>query len=768
MPVPSSQFLRGINVLQVGESRAVRIAAMILRDHGAHVVRTGGRAIDSAAVTERSKDFICNEPICQKKVEELLARSDIVIDDEEESIYREVMNRSPESSKHIIHCSLPSFSSTSEMPASWDEKSVSAAAGLYETPSGLGRPRAFELPIASTAAAFYAVNSIAMALVGRERDGSGRTLRIPLERVALSVQVLVAMIRSRPPVKWEPFRWLASPFMGVWKAAGDEHIYLHIGMPRHLRTFLFLIESEGFREEKRMIRGLLHKDTRRDPSRVAGIGEALRISHALANLFKKRSAGYWEKLLGEAGLCCAKVRTFEEWMNHPQVLESGEIISDTDLRIPGMVMNDIASDGWVSLEKGKKLTPDELIFRWEKRKRSERNESVRLPLEGVRVLDLSRIIAGPFAGRQLAEFGADVMYLSLRSNQLSWEEPFHVAFNAGKRAAAVDCSRPGGREKLREIIARFNPDIVIHNFLDTPAAKLGIDYESLKMINPRIICVGIKAYNSRGPWSGRSGFEQNIQAASGMMSDYSGKKTPEIVPVAFNDLSTGLIGSFGAALCFLQLMKGNGGNCISTSLTVPAMYLQIEKLNGAAVERKHLSDFYRAKDGWFYLSVREGKESALCEMLDLENMYTKKLLADLFKSQKISFWVKRIEQLELQGLLGIVPRRPLMNLIGEETSREDGVFFRRDHDYGRILAARSPVFMKPQRIRELAPAEPVNTGSLKKVSGDPAGIFGKIALKFKSNYYFWLANQCRWAVVILYQKKLCASKDTSEPGSVKK
>ncbi|MFP4680475.1 MAG: CoA transferase [Chitinispirillaceae bacterium] len=758
MSESASQALQDIKVLQIGESRAVRIAGMILKDCGAEVVRVCHRPNEDVAVTERSKDFIVDfESLNEQSSAQLLHRADIVVDHGDAAYFHDVIRKNSNSLEHLVHCSLPFSASCDDRLSAWDEKSVGVTAGLYETPTGLGRPHAHDLPVVSTAAAFHAVNSIAMALVGRERDGKGRDIEIPLEKVALSSQVLVAMISSRPPVRWQPLRWLASPFMGIWKTAGNDYVYIHIGMPRHLRTFLFLIESEGFGKEKQKIRKLLHKKTRRDPSLSAGVWEAMNVSRVMKSLFEKRSADFWEKCLGDAGLCCGKVRSFEEWKKHPQVVKSVEIVSlqldNKRLVVPGKVMNEEASRTEVASTGGEGVFISQLLEKWPRKSAAEKNHSI-LPLKGVKVLDLSRVIAGPFAGRLLAEYGADVMHLSVRGNHLSWEEPFHVAFNAGKKSSVVDCSRPGGRERLREVICEYKPDIVIHNFLNKPAEKLGIDHQSLKKINPKIISIGIKAYNSCGPWSSRPGFEQNIQAASGIMRAYSGKSAPDILPVAYNDLGTGLVGSFAAALSYYRLLKGKGGGHISTSLTVPAMYLQMDKLNGNT-ENNHLLDgFYRSKDSWFYFSLKPGKEQNLLGIPEVQKSVSdlsRRNLANVFRKKSITFWKNRVEELSLDDSVLIIERKPMKAIIKAQVRKKAGVFTYKHHrKTGEILVCRSPVMMEPQGIREIPTAEPIGSSHVSEhtQTENPEGAVSET----KYQRFRWFLDQCRWVIVIVWQK----------------
>lgn len=770
MSLTLQQTLNGIRVLESGASHSVKVAGMILRDCGADVVRLEDDSYSNLfSATDRSKNILNNFDVNRTEdVVSLLKRVDIVIDDNTNPEFTKKVTETSKKFSHIIYCAVPSSLSIYENTAQYNEDALSAAVGLYETPSGLGGPRPFSLQLASTVSAFHAVNAIAMALVGRERNGYGYNVTVPLEKTTLSFQILVAMIRSRPPYRWEPFRWLSSPFMGVWKTSDANYVYIHIGMPRHLRNFMFLLDSAGFVQEKKELKQALHKETRYEPMMVSGVKESLAILRILRVLFRKRTADFWEQLLGEAGLCCAKVRKFDEWKNHSQVIESKEIVSIPDNTgksyfIPGKIM-DFSPEDSIALLNGKNVTTEQVLEMWDEKecKRVDQSKTV-LPLEGVRVLDLSRIIAGPFSGRLLAEYGADVVHVSVRGSQLIWEEPFHIAFNCGKKSVSVDCSRPGGRKELADVIKKIKPDIVVHNFLDDAAKKLGIDYESLKEINPEIIHVGIKGYNPNGPWKQRPGFEQCVQAASGILSAYSNGIAPQILPVPVIDLCTGIISSFATSLCYLQKLKGNGGKSVSTNLTIPAIYLQLKDLNSKEhVKPSALSGYYRAKDRLFYLSVQPGRESHLEKIPGLSFISSDKStpannLQSVFRKKKFSYWLSCIRNASLGNEIQIVPRVPMTSILKAELHKTDGLFKYKDHEkFGSVLVCKTPVSMQPEGIAVITEAEPMGKSNNSFVSSD-FNPYKKSSTDLKSkrsvlNHVRWIIRQSKWVIVIIWRE----------------
>jgi crotonobetainyl-CoA:carnitine CoA-transferase CaiB-like acyl-CoA transferase len=176
------------------------------------------------------------------------------------------------------------------------------------------------------------------------------------------------------------------------------------------------------------------------------------------------------------------------------------------------------------------------------------------PLKGIRVIELARILAGPWAGQLLADLGADVIKVESPDGDdtRKWGPPFVMSHdgenlsaayyhccNRGKRSIAIDFSRPEGAQTLRELVA--TADVLIENFKLGGLKKYGLDYESLKAINPRLVYCSITGFGQDGPYAPRAGYDFIIQAMAGMMS-ITGEPggEPQKAGVAISDLFTGL------------------------------------------------------------------------------------------------------------------------------------------------------------------------------------------------------------------------------------
>ena len=182
------------------------------------------------------------------------------------------------------------------------------------------------------------------------------------------------------------------------------------------------------------------------------------------------------------------------------------------------------------------------------------------PLGGVRVLELARILAGPWAGQLLADLGADVVKVErpgVGDDTRGWGPPFvegadgpHLSAayfhscNRGKRSVAVDFETVEGREIVRRLAARA--DVLIENFKVGGLKKYGLDYESLKAVNPRLVYCSITGFGQTGPYAPRAGYDFIIQAMGGIM-DLTGEPggEPQKPGVAFADIFTGIYSAIG-------------------------------------------------------------------------------------------------------------------------------------------------------------------------------------------------------------------------------
>lgn len=229
---------------------------------------------------------------------------------------------------------------------------------------------------------------------------------------------------------------------------------------------------------------------------------------AVADAVSRRGAQTLESEIIAAGGCAAAMRSAQHWRAHPQGM--------------ALAAEPLIAVSWSEAEKE---------FPW--RPRADR------PLAGIRVLDLTRVLAGPVATRFLAGLGADV----LRIDPPSWNEPGVIPeVTLGKRCARLDLTSAADRAIFESLLARAN--ILVHGYRAGALDGLGYGQVQRRAINADLIDVSLNAYGWTGPWAGRRGFDSLVQMACGIAhagSQWQSKDQPVPLPVQALDQATGYL-----------------------------------------------------------------------------------------------------------------------------------------------------------------------------------------------------------------------------------
>ena len=308
-----------------------------------------------------------------------------------------------------------------------------------------------------------------------------------------------------------------NPTVGFYRAGCGRWIHLHGGFPHLARGALRLLNAK---EDQ------------------ASIAEAVTKWDALA----------LEDALAHMGLCGAVARTPREWRETAQ----GRILADT----PPIVLARIGDAPRLELEEGAQ------------------------PLAGIRVLDLTRVLAGPTCGRTLASHGAEV--LAVRAERLPSFDVFDLDTGHGKRSAFLDLTRPADAERLRALCR--DAHVFVDSYRPGALGGLGFTAASLAQMSPGIVQVAVSCYGHRGPWAERRGWEQLAQTATGLaleqgqaMAARAGDPSqlqPRLIPAAACDYITGYLAAAGAAAALLRRMREGGSWRVEVSLSATAMWLQ--------------------------------------------------------------------------------------------------------------------------------------------------------------------------------------------------
>jgi crotonobetainyl-CoA:carnitine CoA-transferase CaiB-like acyl-CoA transferase len=315
------------------------------------------------------------------------------------------------------------------------------------------------------------------------------------------------------------------------------------------------------------------------------------------------------------------------------------------------------------------------------------------PLSHIRVLDLSRIMAGPWASQVLADLGADVIkverpgvgddtrawgppFLKDKSGADTRESGYYLSVNRGKRSITLDLDKPEGQRVVRALAERS--DIVLENFKAGTLKRFGLDYESLKAINPRIIYCSITGFGQTGPKRDAPAYDFMIQAMGGLMSvtgEADGKPGggPQKVGVPITDLMTGMYAAVSVLAALAQREVSGRGDFIDLAmLDVQVGYLANQAMNflvsgkpprrsGNAHPNIQPQDVFACGDGHMALAVgNDGQFEKLCAAVGhaewaQDQRFVKNadrvrnrealtaLIADTLKQGGVRDWVAKIE-----------------------------------------------------------------------------------------------------------------------------
>jgi crotonobetainyl-CoA:carnitine CoA-transferase CaiB-like acyl-CoA transferase len=257
------------------------------------------------------------------------------------------------------------------------------------------------------------------------------------------------------------------------------------------------------------------------------------------------------------------------------------------------------------------------------------------PLAGIRVLDASRVLAGPLCGQVLGDLGAEVLKVErpgAGDETRGWGPPFvgalsayYLSCNRNKRGLTLDLARPEGRQLFHELARRS--DVVLENFRAENADKLGLGPAQLLAVEPRLVVCSISGFGHTGPWSERPGYDFAIQALSGLMNITGPAAGPPCkVGVAVTDVLTGLYAAVAVLACLQARQRSGHGYAIDLALLDCAVAAQVNLVqaylsSGEVPARQgnaHLQivpyQLFATADGFLVLAVgNDGQWQRFCQ-----------------------------------------------------------------------------------------------------------------------------------------------------------
>ncbi|WP_176050704.1 CoA transferase [Burkholderia sp. BCC1644] len=334
------------------------------------------------------------------------------------------------------------------------------------------------------------------------------------QSVGVSVRDALIAFRSERYLRVDdgPPPELRHPVTGFFETGDARWIQLHANFPHHLRGILDVLGCSAQRDD---------------------VAAAIRTWDGTA----------LDTALAEAGLCAALIRTPDEWVAHAQA-------------------HAIASLPLFEIERIGDA-PVEPIGRGESGQ----------PLAGVRVLDLTRIIAGPVAGRTLASHGAQTLLVN--GPHLPNIAPLVIDNGRGKRSTWIDLRDTAGVDALHALVR--DADVFLQAYRPGALAARGFAPQALAERRPGIVCVSISAYGQAGPWAQRRGFDSLVQSASGIAwqeQHAAHADAPRHLPCQALDHATGYLAAFGAMIALARRAREGGSWHVRMSLAQTGRWLQ--------------------------------------------------------------------------------------------------------------------------------------------------------------------------------------------------
>ncbi len=710
-----------VRVVDFGQYLAGPLVGMMLADLGAEVIRIdppdGPRwkdpAFDMLSRGKRALTLDLKSTEGRQTALRLVRRADVVIDNFRPGVMTRLRLGPGDlqaANPDIISLSLPGFASHDPEfngLAAW-EAVIAARTGQF-TDMGLNRrlmginPSFSPLGLASAYGAAFGAMSVLFALNARDQLG-GDHIEVPLASALLEglvyncEQIEDYPNRYKSPrelelerreqlelpndLSFEQLSEFLDPFYRTYTCADGRGFYIvSCSIVTHPQRALEVLGLHELLKDLPDFDAYVDRDQWPDDwslrSYPVGPRDRKRLSDAMKAAFATRPSYEWEELFGTAKAPATAQRSTAEWLADSHALASGLVIEVNDPRHSGM--RQMGNMAWLADDGGamnKQAGPESDEFRSQlgrvlaepartsggRKKGGDRQKGSGW-LAGVKVLDLTNVIAGPTIGSTLARFGAKVTLVQPVTPSVDpWNAVvFGLHAQRGKDSILLDLRTDQGQEVFWRMVAQA--DVITMNGTDQQRDALGLTEAHLQEINPRLILVQLDAFGGprRGPKSDHLGYDDLAQAATGVMTRFGGgTDTPEEhAHFGTIDVLTGYLGcvALGAALEKLRI-TGNGG-IARTALAAAGEMIQAQFMydfdgrapfdEPAGREARGWGPFYhcyKAQDGWMFFAAPTQRHRALGMVRDLadlagtEEASLTKALAERFARKPIAEWAQ--------------------------------------------------------------------------------------------------------------------------------
>ena len=624
-----------ITVLDLTSGPAGAFAGMLLGDSGARVLRAVHEAAPlhrsgGYAVWDRGKEAFEWDPEAAD-AEEVLARLlpsvDVLLQDFAPSAPQQAMfapAKLQAAYPRLVACSITAYGKQGR----WRDDPpvddlVMARAGILSGMPGF-RPAPVHVPhpLPSTGAALFACIGAAASLLARETTGRGRIVETSLLAGALLFHPKV-VAEGIPPLVFQTHPSGSAPFYSLYECADGE--YIQLGCV-HERFIARASEIMGI--------GDLVAEARFDNVRRGdGMTEEEELRSAIAGAMKKRDAADWAADFEAADVPFAPVRQGPVVLDDPQIRHNAMVLALEDPALGATVQMGapirFAETPADPKPRAAAAGPfPELPPLAAEAAPAANGRDDPPPLAGVRVLEITNLIAGPTAGRLLGDLGADVIKLEPPGGDISRPigRNYFYNLNFNKRSFCVDARKPGGREAIQRVAASC--DMMLANLRPGATHSMGIGAD----VDPDLVETHVTGYGLTGPYSKRPGIDPLAQALMGLSRAQGGSGNPPsfAAQLAPTDFTAGAMATLGSILALYSRRRGGSARRVDSNLLNAAVVLSspwFGRWEGKA--KRPLGDsgqhgisafhrLYRVADGWIYVAADTGEaEAALTGALGL-------------------------------------------------------------------------------------------------------------------------------------------------------
>ncbi|MDA0769895.1 MAG: CoA transferase [Chloroflexi bacterium] len=640
--------LQDITVLDLTQGKAGAMASMLLRDNGARVIRLeqpdaeNDRSAPAYAIWDRAKESVVLD-VRQDRAAmlKLVGMADVLIEDFAPSSeyqrlvdYTELRGLNP----RLVHCSITAYGMLGDLK---DEPPhddlVMAQMGIQSSQPGFREgPVHVAHPVPSVGCAILAAQGIVSSLLAREKTGRGRKVETSLMAGALMFAPKVLAEKLEP----RPFQLTPAgggPFYSVFECADERWVQLGC------------IHS-GFVDLAAAVMGIA--DVMTDPRYGDGrrpVDEEARqeLFDIVAGVIKTKPCHEWEEIFEAADVPYARACLTEESLTNPQVIANDMLVELDDPRLGHLTEMNVPIK--FTFTPGEVAGARPVIGQHTEAVLSEIqslpepspsiSESVveASPLHDVKVLEMTNVIAGPAAGKCLADLGADIFKLESHFGDISRPAAmsYFLHLNSNKRSLAINTKTPEGQEAAQRLAAQS--DIMLANMRPGATDRMGLGSDIMKELNPGLVSAHSTAFGWTGPYSHRPGVDPLAQGWMGLQRAQGGQDNPPVflAQLAPTDYTSGGLTALGAIMAlYVRERTGISQKVDCNLINAGALlrgddFMRYEGKQPSPIADKGqyglnaLHRLYETREGWIYVIAESQDEwKRLCAAIGQDGLFS--------------------------------------------------------------------------------------------------------------------------------------------------